>query len=57
MVQKDDVRKSVVDGVPTINFSNRLYGLIDDSMAKTLVVKLLGRKIGYNALWNKVCAL
>lgn len=26
-------------------------------MAKTLVIKLLGKKIGYNALWNKVCSL
>lgn len=26
-------------------------------MTKTLVIKLLGRKIGYNVLWSKVCAL
>lgn len=51
------MKKFVVDGVPMIDFLKRVYGLIDDSMAKTLVVKLLGRKIGYNVLWNKVCAL
>lgn len=49
-LHKDDVRKTVVDSVPTIDFSDRLYELIDESMSRTLVVKLLGRKIGYNAL-------
>lgn len=56
-LQEDDVQKEIVDGVPTIDFSNRNYGLIDDRMSKTLIVKLLGRRIGYNALWNKVCAI
>lgn len=54
---KDDVGKDVVDGVPSIEFSDRVYGLIDDSMSKTLIVKLLGRKIGYIALWNKMCVM
>lgn len=52
-----DVKKCVVDGVPTIDFSERMYGLIDDSMTRTLIVKLLGRRISYNVLWNKVCAM
>ncbi|MBA0666611.1 hypothetical protein Goklo_003006 [Gossypium klotzschianum] len=56
-LREDDVRNDVVDGVPSIEFSDRVYGLAKKSMSKTLVVKLLGRKIGYNALWNKVCAL
>ncbi|MBA0842579.1 hypothetical protein Goarm_002399, partial [Gossypium armourianum] len=56
-LREDDVRKDVVDGVPSIEFSDRVYGLAKKSMSKTLVVQLLGRKIGYNALWNKVCAL
>lgn len=49
--------KSVMDGVLTIDFSSKIFNRIDNSMSKTLVVKLLGRKIGYNALWYKVCAL
>lgn len=57
VLQEMDVRKTVEDGIPTIDFSNRVYGMIDESMSKTPVVKLLGRKIGYNALWNKICAL
>lgn len=52
-----DVEKLVIDGVPSIDFLDRFYGLIDESMSRTLVVKLLGKKIGYNALWNKVCSL
>lgn len=38
-------------------YLKRVYGLIDDSMSRTSIIKLLGRKIDYNALWNKVCAL
>lgn len=56
-LHEGDVKKFMVDGVLTIDFSNRVYGLIDESMSKTLVVKLLGKKFGCNALWNKVCAL
>lgn len=51
-LQETSIRKEVSDGVPSIEFSNRVYGLIERSMSKTLVVKLLGRKIGYNALWK-----
>ncbi|MBA0798724.1 hypothetical protein Gohar_009284 [Gossypium harknessii] len=54
---EDDVRKGAFDGVPSIEFFDRFYALIEKSMSKTLMIKLLGRKIGYNALWNKVCAL
>lgn len=31
-------------------FSDRIYGLVDESMSKTLIVKLLGKRINYNAL-------
>lgn len=53
----EDVWKTVEEGVPSIDFSDRIYGLIDESMSQTLVVKLLGHKIGCTALWNKMCAL
>lgn len=56
LIEKD-VRKEVSDGVPSIDFSNRVYDLIEKSMTKTLIVKLLSRSIGYNALWNKIYAL
>lgn len=50
------MREEIVEGVPTIDFSDRVYGLIDNSMSKTLVVKLLGRRIGYN-LYGTKCVL
>lgn len=56
-IGEDDVRKEVVDGVPSIELSDKVYALIEQSMSKTLIVKLLGQKISYSALWNKVCAL
>lgn len=56
-LRDDDVWKEIVEGVPTMDFLERLHALIDDSMATTLVVKLLGKKIGYTALWNKACSL
>lgn len=56
-LQEIDVRKEVSDGVPSVDFSDRVYGLIERSMLKTLVVKLLGRKIAYNVLWNKVLCI
>lgn len=56
-LQVEDVRKEITDGVPSIDFSDRVYALIDESMSKTSIVKLLGRRIDYNALWNKVCSL
>lgn len=56
-LKDDDVQKRVIDGVPTIDFSERVFDLIDESMSKTLIVKLLGRRISYNALWNKVCVM
>lgn len=43
----------MVDGVPIIDFFDKVYGLIDDSMSKTLVMKLLGRKIRYNPCGTK----
>lgn len=38
----NDVKKVMVDGVITINFLEQVYNLIDESMSRTLVVKLLG---------------
>ncbi|MFQ6636834.1 hypothetical protein Gotur_014203 [Gossypium turneri] len=52
-LREDDERKGIVDRVPSIEFSDRVYGLIEESMSKTLVIKLLGRKIGYNTLFDK----
>lgn len=54
VLQENDVSKVIEDGVLSIDFSEKVYGLIEQSMSKTLVVKLLGRNISYNTLWNKI---
>ncbi|MBA0778137.1 hypothetical protein Gotri_006047 [Gossypium trilobum] len=47
-----DVVKSNVNGIPTINFSERIRHLLVKDMDTTMVVKLLGRNIGYSTLLN-----
>lgn len=38
----DDISKEVIDGVPSIMFSERAHDFIAQLMYKTLIVKLLG---------------
>ncbi|KAH1082127.1 hypothetical protein J1N35_021888 [Gossypium stocksii] len=54
MVQEGDVKTEVVDVIPSITFSDRVQKFIERKMTKTVVVKLLGRKITFNALLNRV---
>ncbi|MBA0573372.1 hypothetical protein Golob_000648 [Gossypium lobatum] len=49
----DDDVTEVIEGVPSITFSDRVQKYIERRMAKTIIVKLLGKKIGFNALLNK----
>ncbi|KAL4341312.1 hypothetical protein GQ457_08G032330 [Hibiscus cannabinus] len=50
----DDVIIGLFDGVPTIDFSDRVQYLAIKSMELTLVVKILGRRISYNTLQNHI---
>ncbi|MBA0703163.1 hypothetical protein Goari_027173 [Gossypium aridum] len=34
------------------SLNNKIYSITEESMLKTVVIKLLERKIGYNALWK-----
>ncbi|MBA0682904.1 hypothetical protein Goari_024590, partial [Gossypium aridum] len=52
-----DVLTEVVDGLPLIQFLEKVQALIHKSMDKTIVIKLLGRQIGFNVLLNKINAL
>ncbi|MBA0580665.1 hypothetical protein Gorai_022874 [Gossypium raimondii] len=45
-----DVVRSSVNGIPSINFSERVNQILIKDMAYTVVIKLLGRNIGYIAL-------
>ncbi|MBA0625353.1 hypothetical protein Godav_010559, partial [Gossypium davidsonii] len=45
-----DVVTKLVEGISSIAFSDRLRKFIERKMARTIIVKHLGRKIGFNAL-------
>ncbi|MBA0766571.1 hypothetical protein Gotri_015601 [Gossypium trilobum] len=47
----------LVEGIPSITFSNLVHKFIERKMARTIIVKLLCRKICFNALFNKVTTL
>ncbi|MBA0570711.1 hypothetical protein Golob_004327 [Gossypium lobatum] len=52
-LQDGNVAMEVVDGVPSIIFSDRVHQFIGQKMALTVIVKLLGKKVGLNALLNQ----
>ncbi|MBA0583368.1 hypothetical protein Gorai_014228 [Gossypium raimondii] len=49
-----DVTISIVNGIPTIDFSDRIQQILFKGMEATVVLKLLGRSIGYAALQNRI---
>ncbi|KAH1033308.1 hypothetical protein J1N35_045482 [Gossypium stocksii] len=53
----DDMQTSIVNGVSAINFSNRVKEILFKEMELTVVIKLLGRSIGYNILHNHIISL
>ncbi|KAK9018022.1 hypothetical protein V6N11_001012 [Hibiscus sabdariffa] len=53
-ILEGDVSRSLVDGIISIDFSDRVRSLAEKSLDQTLVVKLLGRRIGYNTLRTKI---
>ncbi|KAK5784532.1 hypothetical protein PVK06_039058 [Gossypium arboreum] len=56
-LQDGDVVMKLVEGISSITLSDRVHQLIEWKMAKTITVKLLGRKIGFNTLLNKMKSL
>ncbi|KAL4290564.1 hypothetical protein GQ457_14G013460 [Hibiscus cannabinus] len=53
----DDVVVNNSGVFPKIRFSDRFHQQIDVKLSKSLIVRLLGRSIGYRALKNRVLAL
>lgn len=49
---EDDILKSTINGIPVIDFLECIQKLLVKGMETTVVVKLLGRNIGYTALHN-----
>lgn len=52
-----DIQKSVVNGIPSIEFLDRVHQILIGDMENTVILKLLGRNIGYSILQNKVYSL
>ncbi|KAL4353660.1 hypothetical protein GQ457_06G023040 [Hibiscus cannabinus] len=40
-----------------IKFSERVHDAVDRSLGQTVIVRLLGRQIGYRMLWNRIKAM
>ncbi|MBA0723508.1 hypothetical protein Golax_004083, partial [Gossypium laxum] len=49
-----DIITGKEDGMPLIQFSNRIHHILRKSMALSVIVKLLGRKIRFNTLSSKL---
>ncbi|KAE8694956.1 DNA helicase INO80-like [Hibiscus syriacus] len=54
VIQEGDVSVDQSGAYPVIQFSKRVRDSIDYNMRKTVIVRLLGKTIGYRALWNKI---
>ncbi|KAH1129461.1 hypothetical protein J1N35_000839 [Gossypium stocksii] len=49
-----DIQKTVVNGVPSITFFDRIHQILLQGMENTVVIKFLGRNIGFSVLQNKI---
>ncbi|KAG8488375.1 hypothetical protein CXB51_016356 [Gossypium anomalum] len=54
---KGDVNTTIIDGVPVVTFSNHIKDILFREMELTVIVKLLGHNIGYNAMHNSIIFL
>ncbi|MBA0708988.1 hypothetical protein Golax_024061 [Gossypium laxum] len=52
-----DITSSFVNGIPSINFFDKVNQFLIKDMANIMVINLLRRNIGYVALQNKVYSL
>lgn len=53
-LQDGDIQTTIVNGIPTIIFFDRLKNILIKEMELIVVIKLLGRSIGYNTLHNRI---
>ncbi|KAL4384417.1 hypothetical protein GQ457_15G013710 [Hibiscus cannabinus] len=54
---ESDVRIGGASELPEIWFSDRVHEASDAKLAKSMIIRLLGKTIGYRALWNRIMAL
>ncbi|KAL4290645.1 hypothetical protein GQ457_14G017720 [Hibiscus cannabinus] len=53
-VQEEDVRIGGSSSLPEIQFSDKVHEAIDAKLANSVIVRLLGRSIGYQTLLNRI---
>ncbi|KAL4303593.1 hypothetical protein GQ457_10G006750 [Hibiscus cannabinus] len=56
-IREEDIIMECAGKIPSIQFSSRVHDQIDNNLRNAIVVRLLGRTIGYKALVNRVNAL
>ncbi|MBA0695910.1 hypothetical protein Goari_002507 [Gossypium aridum] len=52
-----EIQKSIMNGIPSIEFSDRIHQILIRDMENIVILKFLGRNIGYSILQNKVYSL
>ncbi|KAK5819074.1 hypothetical protein PVK06_024031 [Gossypium arboreum] len=57
VIEKGDILRSSINGIPAIDFSEHLRNCLVRDMETTVVVKLLGWNIDYRALDNHISSL
>ncbi|MBA0634753.1 hypothetical protein Godav_024422 [Gossypium davidsonii] len=53
-ILEEDIQKTFANGVPSIIFSDQIHQIIIKGMDNTVILKLLGRNIGFSILQNKI---
>ncbi|KAL4364157.1 hypothetical protein GQ457_04G008120 [Hibiscus cannabinus] len=56
-VREDDVRVGRSSTLPEIQFSDQVHSQVDAQLARSVIVRLLGKSIGYRALLNRIRSL
>ncbi|KAG8486901.1 hypothetical protein CXB51_020524 [Gossypium anomalum] len=56
-MREGDVITFIVDGILNIRFSNRVHSLVRQSMAKPMIIKMMGKKIRFSTLCSKLYSL
>ncbi|KAK5786729.1 hypothetical protein PVK06_041372 [Gossypium arboreum] len=56
-LMEGDIQKSIVNGIPSIDISERIHQLLTTDMENTVGLNLLGRNIGYSILHSKIYSI
>ncbi|MBA0633397.1 hypothetical protein Godav_002009 [Gossypium davidsonii] len=53
-ILEGNIQRTIVNGMPSITFSNRIHQILIQGMDNTVILKFLGRNIGFSVLQNKI---